>query len=899
MWGFAMRRALVLPKHSLSLYFWQVVLLAYMAGLICLKSYVLGVLVLLCIVLGDRARRSAWGIHVLVLVAAFAAGACVAHWSLPDKPDFIQSGHAEYIGKKVRFEGTVVRVDALPDARLRVILSDVRVLDALAASDGSTGAEHPDGRQIPPLPGLLILTWQDAPVRPLPGQRLAATAWLHPFHAFQNPGTYNVEEAWALQGAWLRAWMRGEQSMPEISGEGGAAAVLRERLRSGLLDFLTDDQMAMQRGIPLLSTGHAAIPALLFGDRFYLRSEALELLGRATLVHSLALSGMHLGLAALLGLWCARLLGRIYPRIYLYCTRPRLAMGCALPFAVLYLWLGGAPVSLVRAGLMLFFAGLLLWLRRPRPLLDGLFLALLCILLVDPLALFDIRLQLSASAIAAIALYLAIRSGVLVLLRAARERRVAAFVPRAAVWRVLPLNRRVLSFLGRGALNLLLVTVSIQVIQLPLVAYSFGFMGLGGILNVLWLPILSCIVLPAAFLGFVLSCFSQLEPFAAFFLHCAAFLTDGLDMFLRFCNDNGLLPVVQLLRPLEFAVLGFYALLALAAMLWQARVWRDYAGRAKIGLETGGGQRISRLHGALLAVGVACALIPVAMRLAAYADPSLRVIVLDVGQGQSVVFEQGRHRFLLDAGGFAASSFDTGKSIVAPALTWNRPPHLDIAAFSHPDTDHARGLLYIWEHFCVERMAGNGRAGSPALEEAFLRTLARCGRTVESWQAGQSFLFGNDVLVEVLHPPAPQEGVRSLSSNNASLVLRFTRNGRGLVLAAGEVERPILKRLAADADISARVLLLPHHGSASSLSPEFYDAVAPQLALVSCGFANRWDFPKEVVRQSLTERGIPLFSTAEYGQLVFEFGRPLFGADQDAAYLLRPLEKDFFSWQRE
>lgn len=867
------RRAPLLPRHSLSLYFWQVCLLAYMAGIACLHSFLLGASVLFCIAVADwpRLRRSV--ARILLLLLVFSAGCAVAQWNMPQKPDFSATGHAAFLGEKLRFEGTVERVDALPDARLRVILSNVRPVE------GERGAD------LPPLPGLLVLTWQDAPVYPLPGQILAATTRIQPIRAFTNPGTYNSEDVWAYQNAWLRAWMRGDQARPELRGDGNFGTRLREELRSGLVAaLLTSQAEERAEGQPFgpvggqaagqvggqvgqgasrsrLSMGEAAIPALLFGDRFHLRNDELDLLGRATLVHSLALSGMHLGLAGLLGLWCALLAGRLFPKIYLHINKERLALACALPLGLIYLWLGNAPVSLVRAGLMLLFAGILLWLKRPRPLLDGLFLALLCMMLVSPLALFDLRLQLSAVAIAAIAVCLSGRSAVLTALRARAERAGKAPQP------VVPGTQRPRAGRWlRAALGLFLATMCIQLIQLPLVLESFGAAGLAGILNVLWLPVLSCLVLPAAFMGFLVLHVPGLDLLAAWLFKLSAVITDGMLQALNWLDAVGMLLFPQFLRPPLIGGFGFYAVLAAAALLWQANAWRFFEKRPFA---------VPRNSMLLLAIGVFCLLCPVGARLIAYADPTVRLTMLDVSQGQSVLIEQGRHRFLLDAGGVAPTGFDTGKFIVAPVLTRNRPPILDFAVYSHPDVDHARGLFYIMEQFSVARLAGNGRVGAFTVASGLERLYERTGQRAEVWHAGQRYNFGKDVLVEVLHPPQDDSpDMPKLSSNNASLVLRFTREGQGLILAAGEVEHRVLRGLAASgADISAQVLLVPHHGSASSLSVEFYEAVNPALALVSCGFNNRWGFPKAVVTEALAERNIPLHSTADSGQLRLTFGK--------------------------
>jgi len=106
--------------------------------------------------------------------------------------------------------------------------------------------------------------------------------------------------------------------------------------------------------------------------------------------------------------------------------------------------------------------------------------------------------------------------------------------------------------------------------------------------------------------------------------------------------------------------------------------------------------------------------------------------------------------------------------------------------------------------------------------------------------------------------------------NNASLVARLVWRGVPLALLCGDVQIAALRGLLQiqdSAGLGAQVLVLPHHGSASSLVPEFYRAVGPRLALVSCGYGNQWGFPTFAVVAALEALDIPLRSTAQFGQI--------------------------------
>ena len=132
-------------------------------------------------------------------------------------------------------------------------------------------------------------------------------------------------------------------------------------------------------------------------------------------------------------------------------------------------------------------------------------------------------------------------------------------------------------------------------------------------------------------------------------------------------------------------------------------------------------------------------------------------------------------------------------------------------------------------------------------------------------------------------------------SDNDGLVLRLVFQGRGLALLPGDAEKPALRELLrSGTDLSAEVLILPHHGSAGSLLPELYDAVRPSIAIASAGAYNAYRLPSRRIREELARRGIPLRVTGEEGEIRIrwntrrERGRP---PDKGAAALSH-LQKD-------
>lgn len=845
-------------------------------------------------------------------IAAFLLGAGLAALEAPRAmPPEGEGWWTPY--RKVLVTGTVEESVTRPGKSLRIILRDVQV--TLPQPPGKKSGSPSESRDVSAtdplfafaqtptqfrLDGRLVWTWQYAAFRPHPGERVGVRLRVKPVHGFANPGTWNSEEYWARRDVLYRGYTRGaDAEVTNVRGPSGiiarlfhAAHTARDELRLRLQPRLTEPDGGIGQDGGLLM-------ALLFGDRYWLRGDTMSLVARAALAHSLALSGLHLGFMAALGWGLAWLAGQLRPSIYLRLPRPKLAVLCGTPLILLYVWLGGASPSLVRAALMFAFWGLLLLRGRERVLIDGLFAAVGLMLLVSPDAVHNLSLQLSVSAVASIA----------VLLPLLRPRVLAALD------RLPGMGRRALARPVHGAATLLLVSLAVQIGALPVLVWTFGELPLNILPNVLWLPVLGFAVLPLGLCGLLCAALSLPPELTALPLSGALSILDGLLSALTRLDAAGLLPAPAMLRPAWPAWIGYGA-----ALLTLAGFRREL---------------FSRRQGILLLLALLLLVSPSLKAFFEEARNGVRLTALDVGQGQALVVEtpSGR-RGLIDGGGFFSLNFDVGDAIVAPALTVNRPPRLRAVAVTHPDLDHLRGTLYPLERFHVEEFIGNGQQPGGIDAKRLPEALARSSAAPRIFRAGDILDLGDGVRLECLHPDAD---FALSGDNDASLVFRLTWRGRGLALLCGDIEKPGLRRLLAgypEADLSdnartqpalpvsedmpaaspagqaddtvsgnapktasvpggpvetlrpgtaaprpdkrltADILILPHHGAASSRMPELYDRVRPRTALASCGFLNYWKFPSESVAQALKERGIRLMTTAESGAVTFHWQNP-------------------------
>ena len=250
----------------------------------------------------------------------------------------------------------------------------------------------------------------------------------------------------------------------------------------------------------------------------------------------------------------------------------------------------------------------------------------------------------------------------------------------------------------------------------------------------------------------------------------------------------------------------------------------------------------------LRALGL-CLLLPLVLGIRPGTAPpparAFTVDVLDVGQGLSTVVRTAAHTLVFDAGPAYRSGFDAGAMIVAPFLSHLGIRRIDALMISHGDMDHIGGAAALTKRFPIGR-----RLGAES---------ARPCRAGTAWRwDGVSF-----------HVLAPAPGGSVDDDNDASCVLRVSASGRSVMLT-GDIERDAERALVAawpKETLASDVLVVPHHGSATSSSSVLLGAVAPRAAVISSGWHNRWGFPRPDIVARYAARDIRLYNTATAGRV--------------------------------
>ncbi len=225
--------------------------------------------------------------------------------------------------------------------------------------------------------------------------------------------------------------------------------------------------------------------------------------------------------------------------------------------------------------------------------------------------------------------------------------------------------------------------------------------------------------------------------------------------------------------------------------------------------------------------------------------------LLDVGQGLAAVIQTRNHVLLYDAGPHYSERLDAGRDIIIPYLRRQGRTRLDLVIISHGDNDHRGGLAGVMAHFPSETITSD-----PSVLEI----------PAKPCQAGRKWRW-DGVQFAILWPKESGQ----LSENNRSCVLKVTA-AIGSFLLPGDLESAGENALLSTVkdQLNATVLIAPHHGSITSSTPEFLQAVHPHWILISSGYRNRFGFPHPNIIKRYRKSGAKICNTAFSGAITVQ-----------------------------
>lgn len=252
----------------------------------------------------------------------------------------------------------------------------------------------------------------------------------------------------------------------------------------------------------------------------------------------------------------------------------------------------------------------------------------------------------------------------------------------------------------------------------------------------------------------------------------------------------------------------------------------------------------------------------------------VRVVFLDVGQGDSTVIETPDGKVVVvDGGGIPATherdGADPGHRVLIPYLRHRGISRIDVLIATHPDEDHVQGLAALASHFPINHAFLGGRFLDGAAGR-LRRTLTKRRIPVGSLRRGQTIVLERDIRLDVLHPGESSVPRSRSPDNDHGIVLRL-QAGASSALLTGDIEDAAEKQLLdSNVRVDAQLLKVAHHGSRGSTGERWIARVRPRWAVISSGRKNRYGHPAPEVLHRLNRFGATVFRTDTSGAIVAE-----------------------------
>jgi competence protein ComEC len=686
------------------------------------------------------------------------------------------------------------------------------------------------------------------------GQRIEAVAKVRSPHNFQNPGEFNYASWLANQRIYWTASVHSPQDIhvqPDRCGHQALAWLFSIRTWAlHRLDGLYPGDYETASLLKAILLGQTAGVERRWTNDFRLTGT----------YHALVISGQHVSVLAIALLFLLRLLnlGRIS------------SLAVATGASWLYAFISGCSAPVVRAagGFTLFLIASYLF-RRLR-IINTLAVVAFAYLVFDPKQLFDASFQLSflsAAALAALAIPLIERWTEPLRIAASSPGRMQADMrqdARVSTWRVelrllaetlrlwtrLPGKASLLIVGGAARLvvfaaEAMIVSACIQFgLALPMAGYFHRVSFTGLIANVIVVPLLS-IVVPVGFAA-IFTGWRWLGAITAFCLHIAESVASWHVQFE---------PAWRIAALPTWIALAFTASLTLLALSLRRR------------------SPLTPLI-TVLSLGLFGVMYWQPWR-PDLAPGWLEISAIDVSQGDSlfVAFPNGQ-TMLIDGGGFPGMSrmvrkpnLDIGEDVVSPYL-WSRKIHrLDYAVLTHGHSDHMAGMGAVLDNFRPRVLWIGAEPDTPAWRALQEKARSDGVRIQALTSTTRPFQVGRATMTVLA--PMPDYAPGESAANDDSVVLQITL-GRRSALLMGDAEKPIEGELISTGKLQPVTLLKAgHHGSRTSSSEAFIDAVQPEFTMISDGYLNQFHHPHPEVLKRLAEHHTMVLRTDREGLLTF------------------------------
>ncbi|QOL24480.1 DNA internalization-related competence protein ComEC/Rec2 [Thalassotalea sp. LPB0316] len=676
------------------------------------------------------------------------------------------------------------------------------------------------------------------------GQRWQACVKLKPAYGFANPVGFAYQRWLREKNIHLTGYIYNKT--PNTLKAISTGQTVRQKL-------FTDVASSMAG-----SAYQSIVMALSFGERYQISQAQWQVFQLTNTSHLIAISGLHIGLVFWLLVWLLSNSFRIVNHIVSCCfaksyltintrwTVYPVVLLLSLLGAVFYAYLANFSMPTIRALIMLAIYVLALVMAIHLSKTRLILLTVAVILLIEPMALISPSFWLSFCAVSCIFF-------VLWRTQAWRNRTSKSLLLKFnqfVGWRLTDKQQAYWQVKLHSVVTLVVIQCALSTLLVPITALLSQQVSLSSVAaNLVAVPWMSFVVIPLILFNVVLVMLNSqwLNKWVS------QWISDTLDLLWHYLSWLAQqTSLVWSISNLQWLLILSALLILLAISVFSYKRW-------------------------LLVSLVVVASLPLLLtELTPWHKGDWQVRVFDVGHGLSVLVEQQygqeRRAVLYDTGAGKPNGFSFAQSFILPYLKSRGIKQLDYLVLSHNDNDHNGGFAALISGISVQQVIASypEKLSFAVLDQTKLIT---CDKNKQfAWHAL------NIEMISLAPKPTTNPTLTSKnkkrSDNDKSCVIKIG-DGEKSILLPGDisktVELALVEQYHNQGLLTANVLIAPHHGSKTSSTTAFIEAVTPNIVIFSTGYLNRWNMPNKEVISRYQMFDVATYNTAELGSILLEF----------------------------
>ena len=594
---------------------------------------------------------------------------------------------------------------------------------------------------------------------------------------------------------------------------------------------------------------------LVIGDRTNLSENIQEDFKTSNLTHMLAVSGSH---------FVYIILAVTYINKFL--KRKRLGQVLMLIVIVLFMNLTGNTGSVVRSGIMAALGIIASIIHRKSDIWNNMAIAMLIQILLNPYIIFDVGVQLSyGGVIGIVAFNKIVTNQIEQLSNKIREKFANLIKGKNKKNEIIKIqNYEDKKEIANKSWNLcesicnyikesISVTISANIVIIPIMMYTFNTISFSFVIsNLIAGAILGIIVLYAFALIFL---YMVLHNFIS---PLFIILNLMLKILISIAHICSLIPFskIYVVTPNVVLIIFFYLFLHLLVKKQNSMI----LSKKTIAFFT-------------IAIVILNFIYPV---ITSKRD-NLEINFIDVGQGDSTLIRVSNKTILIDGGGSSyGETFDVGEQTLFPYLLDRGINEIDYVIVSHFDSDHCQGLNFVMENMKVKNAIISSLGQESNEYDTFINLAQKQETNLIYVKKGDIIKIG-EAIIKILFPD--NDPIPDNEKNNNAIVFKFLWKNVS-ILFTGDIEEKAenkILNLYEDnlEELKSTILKVAHHGSKTSTTKVFLEAVKPQIALIGVGENNNFGHPNSGVIERLESIGCKIYRTDKYGEISIKFNKQI------------------------